>query len=287
MIAVSADGGETWERRDAGLEDFSVRAIAIDPNDANFVVAGGLTGVYRSTRRRQVRGRRSPIRSTSSRWPSIRARTTASTSARGARAGARTTAARRGSTSPTGWCSTPTCSRSHRPANAGQRLGGHVRLGLQLEEHRRPLDALQGRLRQPPHPRRARSIRATRTSSTPARSPGLYRSDDGGKSWYVVSDEGLVINSIVLHPQRPERIVLGIEGDGVYVSQRPRADLRSAPRTDCTTCASPPSPPIRSSAIASTRPSSSAARPRASIARTTPARPGSGRARRRCRKCCR
>src|SRR6185295_6748648 len=34
VIAVSADGGRTWERRDAGLEDFSVRAISIDPNDA-------------------------------------------------------------------------------------------------------------------------------------------------------------------------------------------------------------------------------------------------------------
>src|SRR5687767_814519 len=48
VIAVSADGGRTWERRDAGLEDFSVRAIVIDPNDARFVVVGGLTGVYRS-----------------------------------------------------------------------------------------------------------------------------------------------------------------------------------------------------------------------------------------------
>ena len=48
VIAVSADGGRTWERRDAGLEDFSVRAIAIDPNDGHFIIAGGLTGVYRS-----------------------------------------------------------------------------------------------------------------------------------------------------------------------------------------------------------------------------------------------
>ncbi|HEY0371158.1 MAG TPA: hypothetical protein VGD79_04120, partial [Thermoanaerobaculia bacterium] len=47
-IAMSADGGQTWVRRDGGLEDFSVRAIAIDPNDPNFVVVGGLTGVYRS-----------------------------------------------------------------------------------------------------------------------------------------------------------------------------------------------------------------------------------------------
>src|ERR1043166_6268856 len=49
VIAVSDDGGRTWTRRDAGLEDFSVRAIAVDPRDANFVVIGGLTGVYRST----------------------------------------------------------------------------------------------------------------------------------------------------------------------------------------------------------------------------------------------
>jgi len=48
VIAVSGDGGKNWERRDAGLEDFSVRAIAIDPNDSKFVVAGGLTGVHRS-----------------------------------------------------------------------------------------------------------------------------------------------------------------------------------------------------------------------------------------------
>jgi len=47
---------------------------------------------------------------------------------------------------------------------------------------------------------------------------GLYRSEDHGKTWYVVSDEGLVVNSIAMHPQRPDRIVVGIEGDGVYVS---------------------------------------------------------------------
>jgi len=30
VIAVSTDGGVTWTRRDTGLEDFSVRAIAVD-----------------------------------------------------------------------------------------------------------------------------------------------------------------------------------------------------------------------------------------------------------------
>src|SRR5512140_907049 len=49
VIAVSDDRGQSWTRRDAGLEDFSVRAIAVDPRDDNFIVVGGLSGVYRST----------------------------------------------------------------------------------------------------------------------------------------------------------------------------------------------------------------------------------------------
>src|SRR5437660_824853 len=48
-IAVSQDRGETWSRRDAGLDEQSIRAIAVDPHDADFVVAGGLAGVWRST----------------------------------------------------------------------------------------------------------------------------------------------------------------------------------------------------------------------------------------------
>jgi photosystem II stability/assembly factor-like uncharacterized protein len=48
VIAVSEDSGKTWTRRDAGLEDFSVRAIAVDPHDDDYVLIGGLTGVYRS-----------------------------------------------------------------------------------------------------------------------------------------------------------------------------------------------------------------------------------------------
>ena len=47
---------------------------------------------------------------------------------------------------------------------------------------------------------------------------GLYRSHDGGKTWYTISDESLVVNTIALHPQRPGRVILGVEGDGVYIS---------------------------------------------------------------------
>ena len=47
---------------------------------------------------------------------------------------------------------------------------------------------------------------------------GLYHSHDGGKTWYVISDESLVVNTIALHPQRPDRVILGVEGDGIYLS---------------------------------------------------------------------
>ena len=48
-VIRSVDGGVTWSVRNEELRAFSVRAIAIDPHDASFVVIGGLTGVYRST----------------------------------------------------------------------------------------------------------------------------------------------------------------------------------------------------------------------------------------------
>src|SRR3954452_25248063 len=47
VVAVSTDSGVTWSVRNEELHDVSVRAIAIDPHDAGFVVIGGLTGVYR------------------------------------------------------------------------------------------------------------------------------------------------------------------------------------------------------------------------------------------------
>src|SRR5437763_5154287 len=47
---------------------------------------------------------------------------------------------------------------------------------------------------------------------------GLYRSHDGGKTWYTISDESLVVNTIALHPQRPGRVILGVECEGVYIS---------------------------------------------------------------------
>src|SRR5207248_284894 len=119
-----------WARRDAGLEDFSVRAIAIDPHDADYVLIGGLTGVYRST-------------------------------------------------------------------DGG---GSWEKISDQINVESLALD-----------PRtHDRIYVGTWRQGT--------RSDDGGKTWYTISDESLVVNTIALHPQRPGRVILGVEGDGVYIS---------------------------------------------------------------------
>jgi photosystem II stability/assembly factor-like uncharacterized protein len=48
---------------------------------------------------------------------------------------------------------------------------------------------------------------------------GLYVTLNRGESWALISPDTFVVNAITMHPQRPERIVLGTEADGVYVSE--------------------------------------------------------------------
>jgi photosystem II stability/assembly factor-like uncharacterized protein len=45
----SQDGGETWQRASRGMfSESDIRAVAVDPRDANTVYAGAETGLYRS-----------------------------------------------------------------------------------------------------------------------------------------------------------------------------------------------------------------------------------------------
>jgi photosystem II stability/assembly factor-like uncharacterized protein len=55
---------------------------------------------------------------------------------------------------------------------------------------------------------------------------GLHVSDDGGKTWRRVGDPGISIQSIAYHPSRPERLILGTEGSGVWISEDGGATLR-------------------------------------------------------------
>lgn len=218
VIAVSDDRGKTWTRRDKGLEDFSVRAIAIDPRDADFVIAGGLTGVYRSTDAGATWTKISEQENVESVAidPRTRDRMYVGTWRQGIRTedgGATWKLINNGMVLDTDmfsilinpqdpdnlWVST--CGWVYSSANRGD-VWTRFRDGFNNRRiHDIEIDPCN------PNTLYAGSV------------AGLYRSEDGGKTWYVVSDEGLVINSIAMHPQRPSRIVVGIEGDGVYVSE--------------------------------------------------------------------
>src|SRR5438552_5871022 len=217
VVAVSEDRGKTWTRRDAGLEDFSVRAIAIDPNDASFVLIAGLTGVYRSTDAGSSWAKISDQVNVESLAidPRMRDRIYVGTWRQGWRTedgGKSWSLINNGMVLDTDmfsitveasnpdsvWVST--CGWVYNTQNRGDkwvrfRDGFNNRRIHDIEVDPCDPDTLY-----------AGSV------------AGLYRTDDRGKSWYVVSDEGLVVNTIVLNPQRPDRIILGVEGDGVYVS---------------------------------------------------------------------
>ena len=217
VIAVSADGGKTWERRDSGLEDFSVRAIAIDPNDAKFVLAGGLTGVHRS-------------RDAGKTWEKISDQINVESLAIDPRTNDRIYVG----TWRQGW-----------RTDDGGKKWKHIAEGMVLDTdmfaiHIDPLKPdnvwvatcgwvynskntgdIWTRYKDGFDNRRIHDVKIDPSNPDVVYAgsvAGLYRSEDNGKSWYTVSDAGLVVNSVVLHAQRPGRIILGIEGDGVYVS---------------------------------------------------------------------
>jgi photosystem II stability/assembly factor-like uncharacterized protein len=217
VIAVSEDAGKTWTRRDAGLEDFSVRAIAVDPHDADYVLVGGLTGVYRSTNSGCAWEKISDQENVESVAidPRTHDRLFVGTWRQGYRSddgGKSWALINSGMVLDTDMFSitidsdnpdnmwVATCGWVYNTKNSGDnwtryRDGFNNRRVHDVELDPCDPDALY--------------------AGTVA---GLYRSDDAGKTWYVVSDEDLVVNTIGLHPQRPGRIILGVESDGVYVS---------------------------------------------------------------------
>src|SRR5215212_1857509 len=217
VIAVSSDGGKTWERRDAGLEGFSVRAIAVDPRDENFVLVGGLTGVYRSF-------------DSGTTWTKISDQINVESLAVDPRSRDRIYVGtwRQGIRTEDG-------GKTWKLINNGMVLDTDM-FSITVEAdnpdslwvstcgwvyNSKNRGDLWTRYRDGFNNRRIHDIEVDscdRDTIYAGSVAGLYRSDDGGKSWYVVSDEGLVVNTIAMHPQRPDRIILGVEGDGVYVS---------------------------------------------------------------------
>ncbi|MBW3671388.1 MAG: hypothetical protein KY432_06915 [Acidobacteria bacterium] len=217
VVAYSEDGGITWTRRDSGIEEVSIRAVAVSPNDPDLLVAGGLTGVWKSTDRGLS-------------WRKISSRENVESLAIDPRSD---------DTIFIG-----TWRQAWRTDDGGKRWK-HIAEGMVLDTDDFSIDI------DPKNPddiwlstsgcdynTRDRGENWTRykegfenrrihTTARDVENPGcvyagsvagLYRTLDSGKSWARISDDRLVINTISIHPDRPERIVLGTEGDGVYIS---------------------------------------------------------------------
>lgn len=218
LLAVSTDGGMSWQRRDEGIEDLSIRAFAVAPQDPRFLIVGGLTGVYRS-------------RDDGRTWQKISDRINVESLAIDPRSA--------------NVIYVGTWRQAWRTDDGGKSWK-HIAQGMVLDtdvfginiDRENPDDvwlstcgwvyssADRGetwtRHRDGFDNRRIHVVERdveNRECLYAGSVAGLYRTLDRGKSWERISDDRLVINAIAIHPERPTRIVLGTEGDGVYVSE--------------------------------------------------------------------
>jgi photosystem II stability/assembly factor-like uncharacterized protein len=217
VIAVSADEGKTWERRDRGLDEVSVRSLAVDSSDPNVLLAGGLDGVYRSDDSGRAWTKvfdqinveslaidpRNPDRIYVGTWRQAW---------RSEDGGKNWSLINNGMVLDTDvfsitmnpanpddmWLST--CGWVYNSTDAGTNWTRYRDGFNNRRIHDIELD-----------PQNPKALYAGSVA-------GLYRSEDQGHTWKLASDEGLVVKRVGLHPARPDRIILGTEGDGVYVS---------------------------------------------------------------------
>lgn len=218
VIAMSTDGGKSWSRRDEGLHEFSVRALALDPNNADVVVAGGLSGVHSS-------------RDGGKTWKEISKQENVESLAIDPRNSDRIFVG--------------TWRQAWRTDDGGISWK-HIANGMVLDtdvftirfDPKNPDSVWAStcgwvynspdsgdtwtRYKDGFNNRRIHDITVDPSNQSCVLAgsvAGLYRTEDSGKSWKLVSDESLVINSIIVHPDRPGRVILGTEGDGIYISE--------------------------------------------------------------------
>lgn len=216
-VAVSEDGGRSWSRRDEGVTEVSIRAIAVDPQNEKNLVLGGLNGVWKST-------------DDGNSWQKISEHVNVESLAIDPRKPATVYVG----TWRQAW-RTDDGGREWKKIDNGMVLDTDV-FNIHLDP-RNPESVwiatcgwvyntqnrgdLWTRYRDGFENRRIHDI--VTDPENPAivyagSVAGLYRTTDSGKNWKRISDDKLVINSIMVDPRRPERIILGTEADGVYVS---------------------------------------------------------------------
>ncbi|MGH9456633.1 MAG: WD40/YVTN/BNR-like repeat-containing protein [Thermoanaerobaculia bacterium] len=217
VVAVSEDRAQTWERRDGGIARHTIRALAVSASDPDVVVAGGLDGVWLSRDAGMTWTRisdqvnvgsvaidpQSPdtiyVGTWRQAWRSDDGGATWKHIAKGMVLDTDVFSISIDPENPQDvWIST--CGWVYSSSDRGDSWTRHKEGFENRRIHvieRGPVDD------------------ATLYAGSVA---GLYCSRNAGQSWSLVSPDSLVINGIAVHPERPQRIVLGTEGDGVYVS---------------------------------------------------------------------
>lgn len=222
-VFKSKDGGDTWHEL-SEMKDESVRAIALDPNDSKILVAGTLKAVFRTTDAGESWERISPKGHTdliNFHSVAIDPRDTNIIFAGTTHLPWKTTDCGKS------WFSikegiiddsdifsiaimddnpervfASACSGIYASDNAG---------GLWTKVQGIPFSSRRTHIIYP-HPSRPEVVFAGTTQ-------GLWRSMDSGKTWQLMTTKTLVVNAIDIHPDDPDRVLLGTDEHGVLISR--------------------------------------------------------------------
>jgi photosystem II stability/assembly factor-like uncharacterized protein len=227
----SKDGGKTWQR--AGLTGQNVRALAQSASNPEIIIAGTLSGVFRTTNGGSDWERISPenhedLRNFDSiaidpRDPRITYAGTYHLAWKTTDGGSRWFPIHAGMADDS-----DVMSLSLDP-NAPERVFGSACSGIYHSENGGaqwtkykgiPNTARRTHwLRE--DPRQPNTLYAATTE-------GLWKTTNAGAVWSRVTPANWSISSLVIHPQNTDRLVIGVEGEGIFVSDDGGKNFRAA-----------------------------------------------------------
>ena len=227
----SSDAGRNW--RAVGLVGQTVRALAQAPSNPDILVAGTLAGVYRSTDAGKSWEPISPAHHDDLRnfdsvaidpsHPEIIYAGTYHLAWKTANGGRQWIPIHAGMVDDS-----DVMSISIDPSDP-QRIFASACSGIYRSEN---AGALWTKFRGiPPTARRTHLIRQDplhRQTLYSATTEGLWKSPDAGVTWSRVTPASWSIATLVIHPKSPGRLVIGVEGQGVYISEEGGKNFHAA-----------------------------------------------------------
>jgi len=240
-VFKSTDGGLRWTLLE-GTKKLSIRSLAIAPSDSNFLIAGSanddpnLNGVFRSTDTGKTWERISPVGDRELR------------NIESVAIDPRDTNIIYAGTWHLPW---KTTNGGVTWKQTGNQIAGMINdsdvFGITVDPNQpnivyvnacsgfyRSMNAGEKWLKFPGIPFSARRTYVLLPHPTnpsvifAGTSEGLWRSKDGGKRWMLLTSKTLVIRSIVVTPDKPNRVVIGTDDSGVRVSENLGTDFNDS-----------------------------------------------------------